>query len=110
MRPSIGLLLAALFIRTASALPASIVEATRPTPVAKFFGRSEGCMHFAGEFNGDRSARDAGIHRRMDELRCNALPHDLQQLRQRYRTDARVNARLEAFDEDGMPRDTETGT
>jgi hypothetical protein len=110
VRPSIGLLLAALFIRTASALPASIVETTWPTPMASFIERSESCMHFAGEFDGDRSARDAEINRRMDDLRCNALPHDLQQLRKHYRTDARVNARLEAFDEDGMPRDAETGT
>ena len=110
MFSSLGMLLAALFAQTASALPTSTVEANWPTPVAKFIERSESCMHFAGEFNGDRSARDAEVNRRMDELHCNALPHDLQALRKHYRTDARVTARLESFGEDGMPGDTETGT
>ncbi|WP_426702565.1 hypothetical protein ACPPVV_06060 [Rhodanobacter sp. Col0626] len=103
------LLLLALSTQAASALPAGIVKADWPAPVAKFVERSASCMHFAGEFNGDGSARDAEVNRRMDKLRCNALHQDLQALRRRYRTDARVTARLGAFDEDGMPKDADTG-
>jgi hypothetical protein len=102
------LLPAALFVQTASALPNGSVDANWPAPVAKFIERSENCMHFAGEFNGDGSARDAEVNRRMDKLRCNALHRDLQALLKRYRADARVTKRLEAFDEDGLPRSAET--
>jgi hypothetical protein len=105
---SSGLLLAALFTLPAPALATGAVDADWPPPVAKFIERSEGCLHFAGEFDGDGSARDAEVGRRMDELRCNALPHDLQMLRKRYRNDARISARLGAFDEDGMPGDAGT--
>ena len=77
--------------------------------MAQFIERSGNCRHFAGEFGGDGSPRDAEINRAMDKLRCNSLPVDLRRLRQRYRADARVIARLAAFDDDGMPKDRDTG-
>jgi hypothetical protein len=108
MLSSLGLLLAVLFTQTVSASSTSVADAGWPTPVATFIERSENCMHFAGEFNGDGSARDAEVNRRMDQLRCNALPHDLQVLRKRYRGDAHVSKRLGAFDEEGMPKEAGT--
>ena len=102
----LALLFAALVTQAASALPASAGDADWPRPVTKFIERSESCLHFAGEFGGDGSARDVEVNRRMDELRCNALPHELKTLRKRYRNDPRISERLGAFDEDGMPADT----
>lgn len=104
----LALLFAALVIQAASTLPASAGETDWPRPVTKFIERSENCLHFAGEFGGDGSARDVEVNRRMDELRCNALPHDLKTLHKRYRNDPRVSERLGAFDEDGMPADAGT--
>ncbi|HEY1589016.1 MAG TPA: hypothetical protein VGG00_04700 [Rhodanobacter sp.] len=107
---SFGLLVGALAAQPASALPTGVADANWPVPITKFIERSENCMHFAGEFNGDGSARDAEVNRRMDELRCNSLPRDLQALRKRYRHDPRITARLDAFDDDGMPRVAEPAT
>ncbi|OOG50273.1 hypothetical protein [Rhodanobacter sp. C01] len=107
---SAGLLLGALAAQPASALSAGSADANWPAPMTKFIERSENCMHFAGEFNGDGSARDAEINHRMDELRCNSLPRDLQALRKRYRNNSRITTRLDAYDDDGMPRDAEPGT
>ncbi len=106
---ALGVLLGVLACQPASASPAGGAGTHWPAPVARFIERSDGCMHFAGEFNGDGSARDAQVSRRMNELRCNSLLADLQALRKRYRGDAQIIARLGAFDEDGMPRNTETG-
>jgi hypothetical protein len=100
------LLAGALFLQAALALPTSGGTGW-PAPLTKFVERSTACMHFAGEFNGDRSARDTEVNRRMDELHCNALPHELRTLRQRYHGDARISARLKAFDDDGMPTDAD---
>jgi hypothetical protein len=104
-----GILLAVLLTQSILALPTANARTNWPTPVAKFIERSERCMHFSGEFNGDGSARDAEVNHRMDALRCNSLPADLKALRKRYRADARITKRLGAFEEDGMPRNPETG-
>lgn len=106
----VGILLTALAAQPASAQPADgHAAASWPEPVARFIGRSENCLHFAGEFGGDGSPRDAEVNREMDKLRCNSLPADLRVLRERYRGDAHVSARLAAFDDDGMPKDAGAG-
>ena len=105
-----GLLLIALVAQVASAQsPVHRANDNWPRPVARFIERSGNCQHFAGEFGGDGSPRDAEVNREMDKLRCNSLPADLRTLRQCYRTDARVTTRLAAFDDDGMPKDVGTG-
>lgn len=94
---------------TASALPGGHANEHWPKPVAHFIARSEICLHFAGEFGGNGSPRDAEVNRETDKLRCDSLPTDLRTLRQRYRNDARISARLAAFDEDGLPKDADAG-
>lgn len=47
-----------------------------PRDVVAFIERRTGCNHFAGEFNGDRSARDREVTRVMRELRCARLDAD----------------------------------
>ncbi len=102
-------LLSVMAVPAARALPSGETAGSWPEPVARFIRRSDDCMHFAGEFNGDHSPRDAAINRRMDVLRCNSLPSDLQALRQRYRADAAISARLATFDQDGMPNGAASG-
>ncbi len=97
------MLLTALTAAAAAQPPARPADGSWPRPVAQFIERSENCQHFAGEFGGDGSPRDAEVNRQMDALRCNALPAELRTLRQRYRADAHVTARLAAFDHDGLP-------
>ena len=106
----LGLPLAALATPAAFAhTPAHPVDGNWPRPVAQFIERSGNCQHFAGEFGGDGSPRDAEVNRAMDKLRCNSLPADLRTLRQRYRADARVTARLALFDDEGMPQSDGAG-
>ena len=81
--------------------------ASWPAPVARFIERSDNCAHFAGEFGGNGSARDAEVNRELDKLRCNSLPADLRALRERYRGDVHISARLAAFDDDGIPKDAD---
>lgn len=105
----LGLLLVALAAQAAAQSPVRPGANSWPRPVAQFIERSGNCRHFAGEFGGDGSPRDAEINRAMDKLRCNSLPVDLRTLRRRYRGDARVIARLAVFDDDGMPKDEGAG-
>lgn len=105
-RHALGVLLTALTAAAAAQPPERPADGSWPRPVAQFIQRSENCQHFAGEFGGDGSPRDAEVNRQLDALRCNSLPADLRTLRQRYRADAQVTARLAAFDDDGMPIDT----
>ena len=102
-------LLIALAAQAAAQSPVRPADGGWPRPVAQFIERSGDCRHFAGEFGGDGSPRDAEVNRAMDKLRCNSLPVDLRTLRRRYRADARVTARLAAFDDDGMPKDDGAG-
>lgn len=65
-----------------------------PRDVAAFIDRRTSCNHFAGEFNGDRSARDRQVTRAMDHLRCGRLDADEAKLRERH---ARAPAVLRAL-------------
>ena len=55
-----------------------------PRDVAAFIDRRTSCNHFAGEFNGDRSARDREVARAMRGLRCDQLDADEAALRRRH--------------------------
>jgi hypothetical protein len=55
-----------------------------PREVIAFVERRTGCNHFAGEFNGDRSARDREVTKAMRELRCDRLETDEARLRRRH--------------------------
>ena len=55
-----------------------------PRDVAAFIDRRTSCNHFAGEFNGDRSARDREVNQAMRELRCGTLERDEARLLRRH--------------------------
>jgi hypothetical protein len=55
-----------------------------PRDVTAFVDRRTSCNHFAGEFNGDRSARDRQVTRAMRSLRCDRLDADEAALRRRH--------------------------
>lgn len=61
-----------------------------PKPVAAFIERRLACNHFAGEFNGDRSARDREVNRAMRALRCETLERDEIRLLRRHAKDPAV--------------------
>ena len=48
------------------------------------------CVHFSGEFSGDRSERDAEVNKTMRELRCASVEKDLERIRVKYRKNAVV--------------------
>lgn len=61
-----------------------------PRDVAAFIDRRTSCNHFAGEFNGDRSARDREVTRAMNQLRCSRLEADEAALMRRHARAANV--------------------
>jgi len=67
-----------------------------PKDVVAFVERRTGCNHFAGEFNGDRSARDREVTRAMRGLRCGALERDEVRLQRRYANDPQALKALAA--------------
>jgi hypothetical protein len=67
-----------------------------PDDVAPVVERSTSCAHFAGEFSGDRSARDTQINRVMAELRCDTVDADVAELRRKYAGNRRVQEALAA--------------
>ena len=67
-----------------------------PRDVSAFVDRRLACNHFAGEFNGDRSARDREVNRKMRELRCGVLERDEARLQRRHAQNAKVLEALSA--------------
>lgn len=87
--------LSGILIATATAGPPA---QTLPREVVRLVGRIEGCRHFAGELNADRSARDREVMRAMDALHCGRIQRDVQAMRRRHADDARVLHALEFAD------------
>ena len=67
-----------------------------PRDVVAFIDRRTGCNHFAGEFNGDRSARDREVTKAMRDLRCDRLETDETRLRRRHAAKPEVQNALTA--------------
>jgi hypothetical protein len=65
-----------------------------PPDAASVAARLEACLHFAGEFNGDRSERDREVTAAMDRLRCGVLKEDAAAIRQKYPANQAVQAAL----------------
>lgn len=65
-----------------------------PAEVTAVAERLASCAHFAGEFSGDRSQRDAQINRTMTELRCDTVEREADALRREYPDDPRVQEAL----------------
>ena len=82
--------LLALLAATAPALPAD---------AARVSARIEGCLHFAGEFNGDRSDRDREVTAAMTRLRCDRVARDAAAIKRRYPRNAAVQRAMEAAGE-----------
>lgn len=80
-------------------------EFRTPADLQAFIQRSHDCGHFAGEFGGDHSARDAQVTGSMNRLHCDRLATDLRTMRLRYRDNANLVHRLATFDDDGLPAD-----
>ena len=53
------------------------------------------CVHFSGEFNGDRSQRDKEVAEAMVELRCETIESEAAVIRRKYSGNAAV---LKALD------------
>lgn len=93
--PAILLLFVAL---SASAAAATQDTGRVPRDVRRLVERFESCVHFAGEFNGDGSARDREVNATMTELRCDRVEQDAAVLRAKYARHPRALKVLDAVD------------
>lgn len=66
-----------------------------PEDASMVASRLESCVHFAGEFNGDQSARDKEVTQAMDELRCDTIESEAAAMRQKYPGNTAVTQALE---------------
>jgi hypothetical protein len=49
--------------------------------------RAAGCLHFAGEINGDGGERDRDVAARMDALGCRTIDAEVSEMRAKYPDD-----------------------
>ena len=70
-----------------------------PREVREFLERHESCVHFAGEFNGDGSARDREVNATMKNLRCDKVEKDAAALRRKYARHPDALKALDAFND-----------
>ena len=82
----------------AIAAPAPSKSQVLPKSVNVFIQRYSACYHYAGEFNGDGSARDAQINRKMAQLRCDTIEKDTQQFRKKYAANKKIMAAFAQVD------------
>ena len=82
----------------AVAAPASAKNQPLPKSANAFIQRYSACYHYAGEFNGDGSTRDAQLNRQMAKLRCDTIEKDTQQFRKKYAGNKKVMAALIQLD------------
>jgi hypothetical protein len=83
----------------AASLAAGVVAAAPaalPGDAARLAARIDACLHFAGEFNGDRSPRDREVTRRMSDLKCDRIERDVARMRRRYPQNAAVQRAMDA--------------
>jgi hypothetical protein len=73
----------------------AVASPALPPDAARLVTRIEACVHFAGEFNGDRSPRDREVARRMDALKCDRIVREVARMRRRYPRDAAVQRALD---------------
>ena len=55
-----------------------------PKDARRVVERLAGCLHFAGEFNGNGSQRDKDVSDAESELRCETIEQDAAAIRKRY--------------------------
>ncbi len=56
------------------------IDALMPKDILAFLPRFSDCLHFAGEFGGDRSERDKEINKTMRQLKCHQINRKLARL------------------------------
>ena len=66
-----------------------------PNDASAVADRLVSCVHFSGEFNGDRSERDKEVTDAMAELRCETIESEAAAIRRKYSGNAAV---LKALD------------
>lgn len=95
---SVSLLLSTMSI---SAFVSPVIAASKsalPKEAQQFLNRYELCGHFASEFNGDRSERDAELNREMEKLRCGSMDQEEKAFRKKYAHNKKVMAALIQLD------------
>jgi len=70
-----------------------------PDDASTLADRLASCVHFAGEFNGDRSERDKEVAAAMADLRCDAIDADVAVIRNKYPGNTQVLEALKSADE-----------
>ena len=95
---SVSLLLSALVIPAFASPVLAASKSALPKEAQQFLNRYELCGHFAGEFNGDLSERDAELNREMEKLRCGSLDQEEKAFRQKYAHNKKVMAALIQLD------------
>lgn len=62
--------------------------------------RAAGCLHFAGEINGDGGERDREVAVRMDELNCRTIDAEIAAMRAKYPDDAYLQRAFDLVSDD----------
>lgn len=70
------------------------VKRTLPKDTAGALERAVDCRHFAGEINGDGSARDKEVNKTMNRLHCESVSKKVAAIKLKYKTNSAV---LDAF-------------
>ena len=73
-----------------------------PKRAQNFLMRYHMCLHFSGEFSGDRSEHDRYVNRRMDLLGCARIDAEIARERKRYPNNVVFIERVRRLDEDYM--------
>lgn len=70
------------------------VKRSLPKDAAHTLERAVDCYHFAGEINGDGSARDKQVNQTMSHLHCESVTKKVAAIKLKYKTNPAV---LDAF-------------
>ncbi len=80
-------------ITSANASPA----ASPDQATAALIERAQTCVHLAGEFGGNQSARDQEINQQMGELKCGSIARELKALQRRLPKDSTAAAQVRSL-------------
>lgn len=77
--------------------PSVYAKDSLPDDAYRLLLRAESCQHYAGEINGDHSARDQEVQQKMQQLECDRISRDLDSMRKKYRNRPKVLHALETI-------------
>ena len=75
------------------------IDALMPKDILAFLPQFSSCLHFAGEFGGNRSERDREINRTMGQLKCHQIERKLTQLKKTHKNNSDVQMFLKSLSE-----------